>query len=426
MAKKKVNPRREELRDKLSTKDVYHFINDDAGIDIKCKEIFRKKKEIRHFPFNRDGTPKYDKVKFFKFVGFDSNNSLPVGINKSSVFGLGFTKVLAPLFTVVLGKYKITEVHVLKKGSVKLTANVLTLTELSLKKLHPLFQHILDTQKQDRLDLASEQLAELFPGKFKENQKKYLKNSMHLTLDKWSQDIDEFSDKDKSSIKDLFDKLVLAGDFLSSDTLLSAKSNLDKQYIEDVISVYKNLMKQRHETDALEKKWQQFLEKHNWVFSYVFSFPIMLAQKEAYVGGKNISNKNGKVTDFLVKNSLTNNVAFLEIKTHKTDLIGTKKAYRGDDVFPMSKDLTGGVTQVLNQRDNFQKEFYAHKVKSKQDLETANSRCLVLMGTVTDLGEGELKSFELFRGNSKDVEIIGFDELLSRFETINDLITKET
>lgn len=426
MPAKKKNPKREELRDDLSTKEVYHFVNEDDGIDIKCKEVFKKKKEIRHYPFNRDGKPKYKSVKFFKFVGFDSNAALPVGINKSAVFGLGFTKYLAPLFEVVLEKHKVSEVHVLKDGKVSLTATKLTLTEPVLKKLYPIFKHITEVQKQDRLDLAAEQLAQLLPQEFKTNKKKYVKNSIHTALDAWSQELKDFSDGDKAAIKDLFDKLVLTGDFLSTDTLLTTKSSLDKQYIEDVIADFKKMLKQKNESSTLEKKWQDFLGKHNWVFSYVFSFPIMLLHDEAYVGGKNLSNKNGKVTDFLVKNSLTNNVAFLEIKTHRTVLLGSKVAYRGDDVFPMSKDVTGGITQVLDQRDNFQKEFYTHKGKSGEELETVNSKCVVLMGIIADLKPKEIKSFELFRSNSKDVEIVTFDELLARFENIHDLITDGT
>ena len=35
-----------------------------------------------------------------------------------------------------------------------------------------------------------------------------------------------------------------------------------------------------------------------------------------------------------------------------------EKAYRGTDVFAASKELTGCISQVINQRDNFQKEFF--------------------------------------------------------------------
>jgi hypothetical protein len=157
----------------------------------------------------------------------------------------------------------------------------------------------------------------------------------------------------------------------------------------------------------------------------MFSYPVILVEDEAYVGGKNLSNKNGKVTDFLVKNSITENVAFLEIKTHKTKLLGRRKAYRGTDVFAMSADLTGGIAQVLDQRDNFQKEYYQHKGKSSQTFETINSKCVVLMGTIKDLSAKELKSFELFRSNSKDVEIITFDELLARCRDLQRLMVSQ-
>ncbi|MBK9983876.1 MAG: hypothetical protein IPP15_16155 [Saprospiraceae bacterium] len=112
------------------------------------------------------------------------------------------------------------------------------------------------------------------------------------------QSLAEFTDEDKDAIQDLFDKLLLTGDFLNSDTLIKTKESIDEKYIEDVIQEYKELLKQKTETENLEKKWQKFLKIHSWIFSYLFSFPIILHKDEAYVGGKGISNTNGKITDF--------------------------------------------------------------------------------------------------------------------------------
>ena len=44
------------------------------------------------------------------------------------------------------------------------------------------------------------------------------------------------------------------------------------------------------------------------------------------------------------------------------------KAYRGKDVFVMSSDLSGGISQVLNQRDNFQKEFSYQSIDSYYEI----------------------------------------------------------
>ena len=135
--------------------------------------------------------------------------------------------------------------------------------------------------------------------------------------------------------------------------------------------------------------------------------------------------KNGKVTDYLLRNSLTDNVAFLEIKTHQTKLVSGKVAYRGDDVFRVSGEITGSVSQVLNQRDNFQKEYYSLKGKSDESFETLNSKCVVLIGMIKNLTKKQARSFELFRSNSKDVDIVTFDELLARFENLQSLITSD-
>ncbi|MBK9983877.1 MAG: DUF4263 domain-containing protein [Saprospiraceae bacterium] len=64
----------------------------------------------------------------------------------------------------------------------------------------------------------------------------------------------------------------------------------------------------------------------------------------------------------------------------------------------MSSDLSGGITQVLNQRDNFQKQFAIHKMNSDdKKFESFNSKCVVLMGSIADLNSKEISSFELFK-----------------------------
>ena len=44
------------------------------------------------------------------------------------------------------------------------------------------------------------------------------------------------------------------------------------------------------------------------------------------------------------------------------------------------------------------------------------------MGRIRDLDKNQIRPFELIRSNSKDVEIITFDELLNRIENIQKLI----
>ena len=415
-------PKKEEKEiKKTATRIIYEFLDSEKRIKKVSKEVYRKKDLEIHYPWGFDGKDKYPGVKKFIYEGFEGK--LPIGTIKAAAFGYGFNLKLKPIGDFI-GSLKIETVKIVKGGTPKIDAakKEITLNESVMRNLYDVFVVKLNQQSQDRANLAQQQLKVVFPDDIEEVELKYVKNSIAEVVSTWGSSINEFSDKDKYAIKEMFDKLSVTKDFLSSETLLDTKKKLDAKYIEDVIAEYKILMKKASDTAQTEKKWQEFLNKHSWIFSHIFSFPIILFQDEAYVGGKNLSNKNGKVTDFLVKNNLTENVAFIEIKTHKTKLIKKGKPYRGTDVFGLSEDLSGGISQVLNQRDNFQKYYATIKMETKEPFETYNSKCVVLMGAIRELTKEQLRSFELVRSNSKDVEIITFDELLSRIESLQELI----
>ena len=114
-----------------------------------------------------------------------------------------------------------------------------------------------------------------------------MKNSISEVISTWGSSISEFSEKDKSSIKDMFDKLSLTDDFLTPTTLLETKSKIDKKYIEDVITEYKSLMKISTDTDATEKKWQAFLNTHNWIFSFLLLFTTPVAGQSKFSASLN-------------------------------------------------------------------------------------------------------------------------------------------
>ena len=123
------------------------------------------------------------------------------------------------------------------------------------------------------------------------------------------------------------------------------------------------------------------------------------------------------ITDFIVKNSMTNNCALFEIKTPQTKLLN-KTQYR-DSVYTPSKDLAGSVSQVLDQKYKFQKEISVIKDNSGiYDMESYATHGVLIIGTIPEYKE-ERKSFELFRRNSKDVEIVAFDELLHKLKDLH-------
>lgn len=415
----------EILKKTLISKDVYHYIDEENSIDYISKEIFKKVDEEIHYPRGFDSQHKYKTIRKFIYKGFKGN--LPVGVVKSFKLGYGFTKTLNPFAFYINDNFHIEEVIIEKEGITKLDKKngKLFLSEKDLEYLNKSFSEIYKKNKGEISLSLQIGLNKLFPRNFKAPEKTYVENDLASSIAKWGNSIDEFSDADKSAIQDLFDKLSLSTDFLSTDSLAKTKEIVDSKYIQKTLKKFDEIYSLKSNADNLEQKWQEFLRDNSWVLSTIFAQPVILHKREAYVGGKTLDNTNGKYNDFLLKN-LSDNVSFLEIKTHKTKLT-ENIAYRGDDVFGASKDLSGSVAQVLNQRDNFQKEFYnlKGKNKTKENFETFNSKCIVLIGNLNDLSEQQRYSFEIQRNNYKDAEIITFDELKEKIQSLQYLLNQK-
>jgi hypothetical protein len=147
-----------------------------------------------------------------------------------------------------------------------------------------------------------------------------------------------------------------------------------------------------------------------------FGYPVIKVRGQASVGGRKLSGDGEKITDFLVKNSLTNNTAIFEIKTPQTAILN-RTPFR-DGVFTPSTDLSGSVNQALDQKYQFQKQIAQIKDNTRlYDIESYAVHCCLVIGRTPD-GDDQKKSFELFRRNSKDVEIVTFDELLEKLKQL--------
>ena len=218
--------------------------------------------------------------------------------------------------------------------------------------------------------------------------------------------IDSPEDFDFSFIKHLNLKKLKDIDSLVSTTRLE---NISKIWNEN-------------KNNGSEEFWQQLFQNHTWILSQIFSCPFILIGKKFYCGGKEDDDRGGVKGDLLYKNDLTGNLAFVEIKTPETEIIG--KQYRGNEdgkdnvVYSMGDELTGGVNQVLNQR-----KIYLNTHGDNNGKFLHNAKCILVIGRVDKLkNDDEKKSFELYRSSSKDVELITFDELFGRVQKFLDLL----
>lgn len=160
-----------------------------------------------------------------------------------------------------------------------------------------------------------------------------------------------------------------------------------------------------------EEFWQTTVFKENqWVLAQIFACPCTIFADKAYVGGKGISNSGGNLCDFIYQNSLSQNVALIEIKTPCTELIGSQ--YRG--TYSFSYELSGAVNQVLNYRDKLTKEYYSLCHQGSKSFEVMSPKCVVIIGKIASLNSGQVAAFENFRNSLSNVLILTFDELYQR------------
>ncbi len=419
MAKSIPKPSEELVRD-LKTKQVYHYVDSHNDIDTVSREVFKATNRVIHYPFNpRDGSPRYGKIIAIEYI--DMPTDLPRGFRKAATRGLGFTRELSPLLYAIEEKYNVLRIIVGPNQVTKIAGTQVHLNSEDLDKAYPLLKSLFEQQRSEKDTLVSDILANLLPAKFTKESLGYSQGGLHRFLQQHIADPGVLSEEDISSLLGLVEQLSDGKKLLHTKKALTTRSSIEKVLIEEVIEEFKKLLKQKHETKKLEERWQNFFKEYSWMFSQLFAYPVVLFQEKAYVGGKGIDNRGGKVVDFLYQNYLSNNVALIEIKTHQTSLLGGS-AYRGDDVFPVSSELTGALNQVLDQRDNLQKEYADLSKRSKKPFETFNSKCIVVVGQSLALKGEQRKSFELFRSNSRDVDIVTFDELLTKIEGLQSIM----
>lgn len=417
MAKKDIKG--EYLHEENKIKKVFYFQDTTLKIDIISRVVFLGKKHQIHYPFDKNGKPKFDNIKEIVYKGL--SDPLPRGIIKDYRLGYGFTKVLSPILYQLDKVLKPTKLVVSAKGKTKLDKGVLYLSYAELNKSYPKLESLLQRHVKEKESAAQKFLSPFFPKQFKNIKPVYVKGTLYSIIsDQLENDSKKVSREDFDSILGLTLKELKNQGVESKKVVLETREKIEKRFIEDAISDFKKLSQRKLNNNKLEKDWEKFLIDNPWIISNLFATPVFFFQNQAYAGGKEIDNKNGKVTDFLYKNEFTDNIAIIELKTHKTDLLSAKP-YRGKDVYSLSADLSGSVNQVLNQRQNLIHEFTTLRTKENW-FESYHPKCLVIVGSISGLPKDGLKNFETFRNSLQGVEIITFDELFKKLEFFNDLI----
>lgn len=182
-----------------------------------------------------------------------------------------------------------------------------------------------------------------------------------------------------------------------------------------------------------EGVWQKFFEKNPWIFGYGLSY-IQLSsfddkKLEQVVSGHTITNHGKRVDALLRTRGIISSLCFVEIKTHKTELLQTK-SYRSGCWAP-SDVLAGGISQVQGTVTRATEAIFNKLTITDDDGNPTGEvafnyipKSFMLIGSLQEfmtengVNEERYRSFELFRRNITSPEIITFDELYERAKYI--------
>lgn len=178
-----------------------------------------------------------------------------------------------------------------------------------------------------------------------------------------------------------------------------------------------------------ENYWQDFFEKNQWIFGYGLKYQFLhLLQEQPNYGGSNVSGKGAQKGDYLLHTAAENKFTIpVEIKKPESSLFARSKSgeivkYR-NGVPLLSAELIGAISQIQVNSKTWEIEG-SNSQQNREDLHedkifTHSSKGILVIGHTKQLDSFEKrKSFELYRCNIHNPEIITFDELFERAKYI--------
>lgn len=171
-----------------------------------------------------------------------------------------------------------------------------------------------------------------------------------------------------------------------------------------------------------ERDWQKFFEENHWIFGYGLRPQFLhLLHDKPNLGGTDITGKGGQLGDFLLMTEAEVRFTVLvEIKRPDCRLL-EDSLYR-NRVYKLGDDLIGGVLQLQQQRwrwDNRGSRTDENKdLLESQQIFTHEPRSILVVGNTYELrgNSDKRRTFETFRQNLLQPEILTYDELLFRTE----------
>ena len=349
---------------------------------------------------------------------------LPSGFVKDFAYGLGLVKDYRFIIDAIKQIPQIKHLVISCEKETGISEDFYTLSFNHYDSIRRAVNRIRSRQQveglKDKKILAHNSLLTVLdPKKFPEQTRPYKKDTIVKLISSGSKSPMPLSTADQNAAIRLVDQNKREIAQKAPQQLLQLRKDIEVVTLEVLIAKYTEMLA-KHLSEA---RWQELFNENPFILNLAFGYPVIKIQDQAHVGGRKLSGSGETITDFLVKNGISNNAALFEIKTPDAPLLN-KKPYRANLHTP-SSDLAGAINQMLDQRNKFQKEVAALKESSRiSNLESYAVHGVLVIGT-TPRDIEQQKSFELFRGNSKDITIITFDELLEKLKLLHGFLASK-
>jgi len=180
--------------------------------------------------------------------------------------------------------------------------------------------------------------------------------------------------------------------------------------------------------DSKEAVWHHFLKKNDWILGLNVDIKFIRdLLDEQKVGIENSKGSGSPKTDLL---GISDYTTLIELKHSETNIFKDSKTSKSrTNTWDFTPDFIEGISQCLGQKFAFDKSYMTKnfidengKPIDKSEIFTEDPKTILIIGNRkrefphNNLNEHNIKSktFELFRRNNRNVEIITFDELFAR------------
>jgi hypothetical protein len=176
-------------------------------------------------------------------------------------------------------------------------------------------------------------------------------------------------------------------------------------------------------TTQQEKAWQHFFKKNEWIFGYGLDYHFLsILQREAHIAAEDVAGRDGSIADFLL--GATNFTVLVEVKKPGTRLFDERRNRAGS--WKLSAELIDAVSQILEQKASWQVKAEVNALGNYDDKgnlitqKTIDPKSILIVGSNSQFSGTEkesaikLRTFELFRRDSRNLEILTYDELYER------------